>query len=179
MGPGRRLPRPLRRAPGRARREGSAEEQTGADRRAGRSKLRLLRAPGPVQASNAAAAAASGFMAKTPAPLPLPPPPPPRTEVPVTRRSTPGLRGRSPTSAVRHVPPSPAPARVTWYKHVCPQQLRPSWRPRGEQSGAMLDPPTEASAPKQLLIKRSEEIEPGELRGGWGSPPSSSSTCTP
>lgn len=93
----------------------------GGDRRAGRSKLRLLRAPGPVRASNAAAAAASGFMAKTPAPLPLPPPPPPRTEVPVTRRSTSGLWGRSPTSAVRHVPPSPAPARVTWYKHVCPQ----------------------------------------------------------
>lgn len=121
MGPGRRLPRPLRWAPGRARREGSTEEETGDDGRAGRSKLRLLRAPGPVQVSNAAAAAASGFMAKTPAPLPLPPPPPPRTEVPVTRRSTPGLRGRSPAPVVRHVPPSPAPARVTWHKHVCPQ----------------------------------------------------------
>ncbi|XP_070319588.1 collagen alpha-1(I) chain-like [Odocoileus virginianus] len=121
MGPGRRLPRPLRWAPGRARREGSTEEETGDDGRAGRSKLRLLRAPGPVQVSNAAAAAASGFMAKTPAPLPLPPPPPPRTEVPVTRRSTPGLRGRSPAPVVRHVPPYPAPARVTWHKHVCPQ----------------------------------------------------------
>ena len=73
--------RPLRRAPGRARREGSAEEETGADRRSGSSKLRLLRSPGPLQASNAAAA--SDFMAKTPAPLPLPPPPPPLTFPPV------------------------------------------------------------------------------------------------
>ena len=43
----------------------------------------------------------------------------------------------------------------------------------------MLDPPTEASAPKRLRIKKSEEMEPGELRGGWEIPPSSSSRCTP
>lgn len=65
---------------------------------------------GARQASDAAAtaaAAASGFMAKTPAPLPLPPPPPPRAEVPVTRRSTPRVRGRSPASISRHVPAAP------------------------------------------------------------------------
>lgn len=82
--------------PGRRRRE---------DEGGRKSKFRLQRDPQPVQASSAATAAASGFMAKTRAPLPLPPPPPPQAEVPVTRRSTPGVRGSGPASNVRHVPP--------------------------------------------------------------------------
>lgn len=65
---------------------------------------------GTPQAFNAAAAAALGFMAKTPAPLPLPPPPPPRAEVPVTRLSTPRVRGRSPASILRHVPAASGPS---------------------------------------------------------------------
>lgn len=46
MGPGRHLPRPLRWAPGRARREGSAEEET-----RGRQERRKVRAPIPAGSS--------------------------------------------------------------------------------------------------------------------------------
>ena len=159
------------RAPPRRRREDDGSERN--------SKLRFRRAPRPVLASNAAAAAAaSGFMAKTPAPLPLPPPPPPRAEVPVTRRSTPGLRGRSPASAVRHVQPPRARAWVTWHKHVCPQWLRPSLRPGREQGGAMLDPPADASAPELSTKREEKKLNPLALCGGRGTLPSSSSTCT-